>query len=78
MTGKKIVTDWLESRHGCFYGRHEVVGEPCLADAIDAALAAERKRCAKEIEITGTQWGGKDWNTAIKKCAAAIRALEVT
>jgi hypothetical protein len=37
-----------------------------------------RERCAKEIEITGTQWGGKDWNTAITKCAAAVRALEVT
>jgi hypothetical protein len=50
MTGKKIVTDWLESRHGCFYGRHEVVGEPCLVDAIDAALAAGCPECADAAE----------------------------
>jgi hypothetical protein len=49
MTGKKIVTDWLESRHCCFYGRHEVVGEPCLADAIDTALTAEREACCRDM-----------------------------
>ena len=73
MTGQEIVDCAIkECRHL----------PPWLAQAIDDAIAAgrgkERERCAKEVEITGTSWGGKDWNNAITACAKAIRALKVT
>jgi hypothetical protein len=74
MIGKKIVTDWLESKHGCFYGRHEVVGEPCLVDAIDAALAAERERCAKIAE----RYEPDQRASYVNYASQEIRALEVT
>jgi hypothetical protein len=79
MTGKKIVTDWLESRHGCFYGRHEVVGEPCLAEAIDAALAAAqqamRERC---VTVIRDNRGKCVSDTSCEALVEEIRALGVT
>ena len=77
MTGKEIVSQWRS------YGMvSNAVSFGSMVATIDAALAAERgkmrERCAKEVEITGTSWGGKDWNNAITACAKAIRALEVT
>jgi hypothetical protein len=73
MTGQEIVDCALRE------GRHI---PRWLAQAIDDAIAVgrgkERERCAKEVEITGTSWGRKDWNDAITACAKAIRALKVT
>ena len=73
MTGQEIVDCAIkECRHL----------PPWLAQAIDDAIdvgqGKMRERCAKEVEITGTSWGGKDWNNAITACAKAIRALKVT
>ena len=73
MTGQELVDCALKE------GRHI---PRWLAQAIDDAIAVGRgkmrERCAKEVEITGTSWGGKDWNNAITACAKAIRALKVT
>jgi hypothetical protein len=67
MTGKEIVTGWLESRHGCFYGRHEVVGEPCLAEAINAAVAdrdAQLYRLGDELAEARLEIAKKDQQIA--------------
>jgi hypothetical protein len=74
MTGKEIVDQSRSSDCGHDETHCAVVCETCCANAIDAALAAERERCAKIAE----RYEPDQRASYVNYASQEIRALEVT
>ncbi len=67
---------WRDKAEADHIARVTALLEPADQSAIDAAVKAERERCAKIADERADKWGGKDAITRdiCRRIAAAIRA----
>lgn len=65
---------WSLVRSGPNFDGRQFDVQRAVTAALDNAVAAERERCAKLCEAQLDEPTSREWNMAVKCCAATLRA----